>query len=141
MGTIPDPNYDEGLACSACFGSGKTFGDVSTPETVKVILADILPCPLGGAAPNGVYILPQSTACVWEVYSGDWLIRYSSYVIFEGSPIARLLAYDGINSCFGFESRAAICTVDFTNDWGLGDCAADLCGYSGSGEVSWGPEI
>ena len=63
-----------GSACSVCYGTGKPFGNVATPDYVSIVVQDII---IGtawqlndGDPANGSYKLEQISPCVWQ-FAGD----------------------------------------------------------------------
>ena len=80
MGTIiPDPynppDVDDGTACSTCWGTGKTFGEILTPESIYCNFSGVNISegwsPADGDPIDGVYKLDQlaGTPCEFDYLS------------------------------------------------------------------------
>lgn len=86
MGTIiPDPfeppPADAGDPCSVCWGPGKTFGDVDTPEKIWVSFSGVNLSedwlPINGDALEGLFELTQSIPqpCIFVAPPGPLVIQ------------------------------------------------------------------
>ena len=142
MGTIPDPDYDEGDACSACFGIGKTFGDNPTPTRIKATFSDITNCPYVTANPNQSFILTQNTPCQFINWNGPELVTFDFCMLEGGNYYAwawlKIFPY----TPHFFSGFGLICETVLANGNVIGQCAAhQVSGYGGQAEISWGPEI
>ena len=141
MGIVPTPDYDEGDSCLLCFGSGKTFGDVPTPERIKVVFSGIQSCPLKSAPTGGTYILTQYPGypCFYTATDGPLYIEASFYTA-GGSPVTLVTLYEA--SKWYFSGTGPICSTIISNDLDLAACSiAGNNGFGGQAEISWGPEI
>jgi len=78
---VVPPPADSGFLCSNCWGVGKEFGDIDTPEFITVIASGINKGPnwvVGdGEPPNGIYVLDQAgefLPCIFVFIDTDFVI-------------------------------------------------------------------
>lgn len=111
-----DPPLGPGDPCGICWGSGKPFGDVETPDRILVHISGLgksgdWTASLGEPI-DGKFFLDQNpaAACTFSAVSGDYEIT----IIFFPGLVASIIMYQGA-----------------TNQWVLGTfevCATTLTG-------------
>jgi len=142
MGTIPDPNYDEGDDCTGCFGIGKEFGDVPTPERIKIVFSGMTSCPGTGCPESGTFILTQGIEPCYYHY-GDLDGNTVDVHFFDGPGGSEYTdIYFGFGGYNCFWAQPGPCSVIANNSFDVAACSLfDTGCYGGSCEISWGPEI
>jgi len=77
MGTPIDTEgtYEEGNACTRCWGPGRAFGDAPTPKFLCFIVENIEKCPIAPIdPPNGFWVLEQNAVNpnIWARFYGPY---------------------------------------------------------------------
>ncbi|KKM95340.1 hypothetical protein LCGC14_1189130 [marine sediment metagenome] len=71
----------EGVNCALCYGIGKPFGNIVTPERITVVFTGIQRGPgwLPGdpEPPNGSYRLNQVAPCTFQFVGANWITAIS----------------------------------------------------------------
>jgi len=129
MGTrIPPPivvpTTDAGPSCSLCWGSGKPFGDIDTPDEIVVTISGVNKGP-GWITPDGEpidgeFTLPQSgiNNCLFRLVDGDDIIT----IFWEGVGSSCTVIRSGIGLIFSGGAPEQ-CLTEFFN--------ADLLNFVG----------
>ncbi len=83
MGTPLPPNVD-GDPCTICWGVGKPFGAIATPQFVEIQLSAMSPGEFFIAGDDSLLLTPHllrqdlAEACSWGIVAGDyiWNLQY-----------------------------------------------------------------
>lgn len=164
MGTPapPEPDYEEGDNCPACYGIGKPFGDIATPEIIRVTFEDILPIdcnciddglpPIPSIPSKIILWLTQDSVipCWWKYNfpSTDWgwwaQMWYNVPTDLSYLQLGRRVLgvdCDGDPKTYNFplfyDPSQPICSTFFDNNIYVNICAADRGGHGGTGQLYW----
>lgn len=104
-----------GSACSVCYGTGKTFGNVATPDYVSMAVSGIITgtawLPGDGDPANGSFKLLQISPCSWQFSGGSITITLTWSL--DGTDVD--IVRDGL---LQFESAdSASCLIVGNNDF------------------------
>lgn len=115
MAFIPINPPSAGSACSVCYGTGKQFGNVVTPDYVSMIIAEIITGTawqeLDGLPANGSYKLVQISPCSWQNVSSDAIVT----LIWTLAGTSVIVTRNGIDQFVSADSAA--CLVVGNNDF------------------------
>lgn len=167
MGTPipPEPPWADGDDCPHCFGAGKEFGDIPTPEIVQVTFENVLPTncncddhnkpPVPAIQTPLILFLTQDPVipCYWH-YNRDminlgWMAWLEWHLPTNKSylQLQRKIIYD---NCDGdpttyfeklfYDTSQPICATFFDNNQYTDACLVGFRGYGGQGTIWW-PEM
>ncbi len=106
-----------GDPAGVCWGPGKPFGDLETPESVVIVFSGILKGPNwyvgAGDPPNGTYELPQDpgTSQIFELI--DVMSIFVGFGLFQTDVRGKVVATD---DDFFDASIIDQCVIKFSND-------------------------
>lgn len=164
MGTPvpPEPPWADGDDCPHCFGAGKEFGDIPTPQIVRVTFEDVLPTTCSCAVDNTppipeipsplILFLTQhpTIPCRWEY---NWPLVNLGWESFLEWHLPTNLSYLQLrrkrirDDCNGdphtyfdtlfYDISHPICSTFFDNNIYPNLCTPQSQGHGGQGTVWW----
>ena len=116
MGT-PLPEVNDGVLCSVCWGVGKQFGAVSTPDVIKLSLTSQLPgefftTAFGNFLLTTQYLNQDASPCNYVIEANDFRFR----VVWQPGRTVVLVTH--LPTAHGVFSQvfADECSVDLENE-------------------------
>lgn len=110
VGPCPVPSV--GIPCAVCWGEGKPFGVGDTPDIIMVQIWGITKSEFweqGDGEPcNGVFCIPQHSACSWNVFLSN---PQRTLSFLSAKTQLAMSAIGNLGVCFLYNS-APICNID-----------------------------